>query len=67
VIRNLSYATLRPKLSEPPAGFNWDTAENRRSIRKLAELEPSVILPGHGGAVRDMEQFRRFADRLPAE
>jgi hydroxyacylglutathione hydrolase len=66
VIRNLSYATLRAKLSEPPEAFNWDTAENRRSIRKLAELEPSVILPGHGGAVRDMDEFRRFVDRIPA-
>jgi hydroxyacylglutathione hydrolase len=65
VIRNLSYATLRPKLQEPPEAFNWDTAENRRSIRKLAELEPSLILPGHGGAVRDMDEFRRFAESLP--
>ena len=32
VIRNLSYATLRPKLCEPPEVFNTDTAENRRSI-----------------------------------
>src|SRR5919197_1774889 len=64
VIRNLSYATLRPKLQEPPEQFNWDTAENRRSIRKLAALEPSLILPGHGGAVRDMDQFKRFVDQL---
>jgi hydroxyacylglutathione hydrolase len=65
VIRNLSYATLRPKLQEPPEQFNWDTAENRRSIRKLAELEPTLILPGHGGAVRDMDAFQRFVERLP--
>jgi hypothetical protein len=26
VIRNLSYATLRPKLCEPPEVFNTDTA-----------------------------------------
>jgi hydroxyacylglutathione hydrolase len=65
VIRNLSYATLRPKLLEPPDAFNTDTSENRRSIRKLAALEPSLILPGHGGAVRDMDEFRRFVDRLP--
>ena len=67
VIRNLSYATLRPKLQEPPEQFNWDTAENRRSIRKLAALEPSLILPGHGGAVRDMDQFKRFVDALPTD
>jgi glyoxylase-like metal-dependent hydrolase (beta-lactamase superfamily II) len=67
VIRNLSYATLRPKLQEPPEQFNWDTTENRRSIRKLAALEPSLILPGHGGAVRDMDQFKRFVDALPTD
>jgi hydroxyacylglutathione hydrolase len=67
VIRNLSYATLRPKLLEPPERFNTDTAQNRRSIRKLAELEPSVILPGHGDAVRDMDEFRWFVDRLPRD
>jgi glyoxylase-like metal-dependent hydrolase (beta-lactamase superfamily II) len=67
VIRNLSYATLRPKLQEPPEQFNWDTAENRRSIRKLAALEPSLILPGHGGAVRDMDEFQDFVDLLPRD
>jgi hypothetical protein len=40
VIRNLSYATLRSRINEPPDAFNDDTAENRRSIRKLAELSP---------------------------
>jgi hypothetical protein len=33
----------------------------------LAELKPSPILPGHGGAVRDMDEFRRFVDRLPRD
>ena len=64
MIRNLSYATLRPKLLEPPDAFNADKSENRRSIHKLEELEPALILPGHGGAVRDMDEFRRFDDRL---
>src|SRR5262249_2619971 len=31
VVRNLSYATLRPGIREPPAAFNTDTAANRRS------------------------------------
>jgi hydroxyacylglutathione hydrolase len=65
VIRNVSYATMRRRLLEPPDGFNDDTAQNRASIRKLAALEPALILPGHGGAVRDMDAFKRFADRLP--
>jgi hydroxyacylglutathione hydrolase len=66
VIRNMSYATALPGIKEPPAIFTYDPAENRRSIRKLAALEPSVILPGHGPAVTDIAAFRRFAAALPA-
>ena len=40
--------------------------ENRDSIRKLADLEPSMILPGHGPAVTDMAEFERFVSGLPA-
>jgi glyoxylase-like metal-dependent hydrolase (beta-lactamase superfamily II) len=66
VVRNLSYATLRPVIKEPPNEFNDDTAENRRSIHKLAELGASVILPGHGGAITDMAAFERFVKALPS-
>ncbi len=66
VIRNLSYATYRPKLAEPPGIFTYDPAENRRSIRKLADLNPSLILPGHGPAVSDIAAFERFVAALPA-
>jgi hydroxyacylglutathione hydrolase len=64
VIRNMSYATALPGIKEPPAIFTYDPAENRRSIRKLADLNPSLILPGHGPAVTDMAAFERFAARL---
>jgi glyoxylase-like metal-dependent hydrolase (beta-lactamase superfamily II) len=66
VIRNLSYATMRSVINEPPDAFNDDTAENRRSIRKLAELAPSVILPGHGAAVTDIASLERLVEGLPA-
>jgi hydroxyacylglutathione hydrolase len=65
VIRNMSYATGRPMLAEPPRIFTYDPAENRRSIRKLAELEPTLILPGHGPAVTDIGAFESFVARLP--
>ena len=45
VIRNMSYATALPGIKEPPKIFTYDPAENRRSIRKLAELEPSTDPP----------------------
>ncbi|MDQ2631706.1 MAG: MBL fold metallo-hydrolase [Actinomycetota bacterium] len=65
VIRNMSYATGLPGIKQPPPVFTYDMEENRRSIRKLAELEPSLILPGHGPAVTDMAAFERFVSSLP--
>ena len=65
VIRNITYVSLRTKLAEPPDDLTPDPAENRRSIRKLAELNPSLILPGHGPAVSDIGAFERFAASLP--
>jgi glyoxylase-like metal-dependent hydrolase (beta-lactamase superfamily II) len=65
VIRNITYVTLRTRLAEPPDDLTPDPAENRRSIRKLAELNPSLILPGHGPAVTDIGDFERFAASLP--
>ena len=65
VIRNITYVTMRTRLAEPPADLTPDPAENRRSIRKLAELNPSLILPGHGPAVTDLAAFERFASQLP--
>lgn len=65
VIRNMSYATGLPGIKEPPPIFTYDMEENRRSIRKLAALNPSLILPGHGPAVTDMGAFERFVSSLP--
>lgn len=66
VIRNLNYLTGMSGIGEPPEMFTYDPAENRRSIRKLAELEPSLILPGHGPAIDDIAKFKRFVAALPA-
>ena len=62
----MSYATALPGIKEPPKIFTYDPAENRRSIRKLADLNPALILAGHGPAVTDMAAFERFASALPA-
>ena len=66
VIRNMSYATALPGIKEPPEIFTMDPAENRRSIHKLAALEPATILPGHGPPVTDIADFERFVAALPA-
>lgn len=66
VVRNITYVTLRARLAEPPDDLTPDPAENRRSIRKLADLNPSLILPGHGPAVTDIGAFERFVSSLRA-
>jgi hydroxyacylglutathione hydrolase len=66
VIRNITYVALRSRLSEPPRDLTPDPVENRCSIRKLAELNPSLILPGHGPAVADIGAFERFVAGLSA-
>jgi len=65
VIRNITYVAMRTKLAVPPDDLTPDPAENRRSVRKLAALNPSLILPGHGPAVTDIGAFERFAASLP--
>ena len=55
----------RPRV--PHRAFNQDTEQARASIRKLAALEPSLILPGHGPAITDMDAFTRFVAALPVD
>ena len=66
VIRNISFLTMRTRLDQPPKDLTPDPPENRRSIRKLAGLNPALILPGHGPAVTDIAAFERFVSKLPA-
>jgi glyoxylase-like metal-dependent hydrolase (beta-lactamase superfamily II) len=67
VVRNMSFLTGLPGVRQPPDEMTYDPAENRRSIRKLAALEPSLILPGHGPAITDMAAFGRFVAALPVD
>jgi glyoxylase-like metal-dependent hydrolase (beta-lactamase superfamily II) len=67
VVRNMSYLTGLPGVRQPPDEMTYDPAENRRSIQKLAALEPSLILPGHGPAITDMDAFGRFVAALPVD
>jgi hydroxyacylglutathione hydrolase len=67
VVRNMSYLTTLAGVRQPPDEMTADPAENRRSIRKLAALEPTLILPGHGPAITDMTEFHRFVEALPTD
>ena len=53
VFFNLNLLTLRPGLRPPAAALTFDVEQNRRSMRRLAELEPALALFGHGPPVRD--------------
>src|SRR5215470_1282100 len=63
VLANMNLITTIPGLHEPPAIFTHDPAENRRSIRKLAALDPATILFGHGPPLRDATRLRDFVER----
>jgi hydroxyacylglutathione hydrolase len=65
VLFNLSLPSLRPGLREPYESFTPDPARNRDSARKLAKLNPSLILFGHGPPLRDGDRFTRFVASLP--
>jgi hydroxyacylglutathione hydrolase len=54
-----------PGLREPKPYFSPDPAENRRSARKLAPLEPRLVLFGHGPPLRDTRKFVDFVNGLP--
>jgi hydroxyacylglutathione hydrolase len=67
VVRNMSYLTGLPGVRQPPDDLTPDPVENRRSIHKLAALEPSLILAGHGPAITDIDEFTRFVAALPVD
>lgn len=56
--------TRRRRLDQPPPSLSIDAAENRRSIGRLVELEPSLVLPGHGPPLRDMSRLEDFASQI---
>lgn len=65
VLRNSDFFG-KPGLSEMPGVFTVDREENRRSIRKLAQLRPTLVCFGHGPVLSDMEKLDRFVAQLPS-
>jgi hydroxyacylglutathione hydrolase len=65
VLTNMDQLTGIPGLHQPKPYLTPDPAENRRSARKLAALEPKLILFGHGGPLRDTAKFVDFVESLP--
>ena len=66
VLNGQNLLTGIPGLHEPPKAFTTDPAQNRESARKLAALEPSLVVFGHGPPFRDTRKFVDWVNRLPA-
>jgi hydroxyacylglutathione hydrolase len=65
VLNNMDTMTGIRGLREPKPFFTPDPAENRRSAKRLAALEPSVVLFGHGPPLRNTHKLVDFARALP--
>lgn len=63
VINTMNLYTGLPRVQEPPHGLSLDPMRNRESIKQLAALEPSVVLPGHGPPLRDLAKLKALAAR----
>ena len=65
VLNNMDVVTGIPGLRLPKDFLTPDPDQNRRSAKKLAGLEPKLVLFGHGGPLRDTKKFADFLDGLP--
>jgi hydroxyacylglutathione hydrolase len=66
VLNSINVTTGLRGLHEPKTYFTADPAANRRSARRLAELEPKLTLFGHGPPERDTRKLVDFIEGLPA-
>lgn len=65
VLNNMNIWTGIPGLHEPKPYLTPDPAENRRSAKKLAPLEPKLVVFGHGPPLRETKRFVEFVGALP--
>lgn len=63
----LAVALQRPELQGPPTYFTTDWTAARRSVERLATLEPMTIAPGHGRPISGTDvapRLHELADRF---
>ena len=65
VFLNVGFYSTLAGLHEPPGLFTVDITRNRQAAGRLAELEPQLVLFGHGEPLRDPAKLRAFAESLP--
>lgn len=56
---------LRGGIREPYPALSPDARRNRESARRLAALEPELVLFGHGPPLRDPARFAAAVAKLP--
>ena len=64
VVFGMNIVTGKMELREPPKLFTLDPAQNRKSIRKVAALNPKIICFGHGRPWRDGVAFKGWVGNL---
>ncbi|MGI8461943.1 MAG: MBL fold metallo-hydrolase [Solirubrobacterales bacterium] len=64
VLNSADPFTAIPGLRLPKDFFTPDPAQNRLSAKRIGELEPSLVLLGHGPPVRDKAKFAEFCRGL---
>lgn len=64
LLANVNFLTGETQLREPPSFFCADAAQNRRSVRMLAELQPRLVCFGHGPPLENPRLLEQFATRL---
>lgn len=64
VLNAMDVITGIPGLREPKRYLTPDPVTNRASARRLGELEPSLVLFGHGPPERDTAKFVKFCASL---
>jgi len=64
VVANMDTYTGLPGLQLPKDRLTPDPARNRASAKKLGELEPDLVLFGHGKPLRDRRKFAEFCASL---
>jgi hydroxyacylglutathione hydrolase len=65
VLNNMDILTGIPGLRLPKNFVTPDPETNRRSVKRLGPLEPSLVLFGHGAPLRDTRKFVDFCAELP--
>lgn len=64
VIRNASLRTWFGRMSETPHVFSVDPAQNRRSMRTVLDLQPRLLLFGHGPPSTRLDELERLVRQV---